>query len=271
MHDFHVHSSYSGDCRYSMEDMAKGAIRLGAKTIVFTDHIDYEYGSPDINFVFEIKDYLRDITKLRNKFGNEVQILSGLEIGMQPYLNERNNELIKNHDFDFIIMSTHLVNGLDLHQGDFFQNKKTMDAYEEYYNQVLANLNAFSNFDVVGHINLVDRYVAFMDNANDPVDMGDYRDILKEVLEKIISMGKGIEINTSGYRYGIDSSLPNVEIIKLYKELGGEILTIGSDAHTPQDIGHNFASTKALLKELGYTHTSMFKNRRSNFIKIEGS
>lgn len=67
MHDFHVHSSYSGDCKYCMEDMTKGALRQGAKTIVFTDHIDYEYGSSDVNFVFEIKDYLKDITKIRNK------------------------------------------------------------------------------------------------------------------------------------------------------------------------------------------------------------
>ena len=267
MHDFHVHSSYSGDCKYCMETMVKGAIKANVKSIVFTDHIDYEYGSPDINFVFEIKDYLKDIMKLRNKYGNDVQILSGLEIGMQPYLNEKNNKLVQSHEFDFIIMSTHLVEGVEIHGGDFFKNKKKIDVFEKYYNEVLLNLNSFSNFDVVGHLNLIDRYINF--KSNDPLNIGDYRDILKKVLEKIISMGKGIEINTSGYRYGINSCLPNIEIIKLYKELGGEIFTIGSDAHTPSDIGHNFDFTKALLKELGYTHMSMFKNRRNNFIKID--
>ncbi len=266
MHDFHVHSSFSGDCKHSMENMVKGALKIGAKSIAFTDHIDYEYGNPDINFVFDIKDYLKDITKIRNKHSHDLQILSGLEICMQPKVCEKNKILVSDYNFDFIIMSTHVVKGLDLHEGDFFENKKVLDAYEEYYNEILNNLDSFNNFDVVGHLNLIDRYSKYM---NGTISLADYRDLLIQVLEKIISLGKGIEINTSGIRYGINSFLPNIEILKLYKHLGGEIITIGSDAHTPTDICSNYEDAKILLKDLGYKYISFFKERKSRFIKIE--
>lgn len=265
MYDFHIHSSFSGDCSYSMEDMIKGAIKAGAKAMAFTDHIDYEYGDPNINFVFDIKDYIKDFTKIKNKYGDKLDMLIGAEIGMQPHLKDKNMKLISSCDFDFIIMSTHIVQSSDLHTGDFFKDKKTLDIYEKYYQEVLANLENFDEFDVIGHLNLIERYAKYMDST---MSLNDYRDILVQVLEKIISMDKGIEINTSGIRYGIDSFLPNIEILKLYKELGGEIITVGSDAHRPSDICSHYNESIELLRELDFKYLTLFKNRKKRFVKI---
>lgn len=265
MNDFHVHSCFSGDCGYSMEDMIKGAIRLEAKSIAFTDHIDYEYGDPNVNFVFDIKDYLKDFNKLKNKYSDQIDLLIGLEIGMQPHLKDKNSNLVLGNKFDFILMSTHIVQGSDLHEGDFFKDKSVDDIYESYYNEVLTNMENFNDYDVIGHLNLLERYTKYMDNT---LNIADYRELLEQVLKKIISKDKGIEVNTSGIRYGINSFLPSNDILKLYKELGGEIITLGSDAHTPNDICSNFHEAKQLLKELGYKYITTFKERKSKFIKI---
>ncbi|WP_202708295.1 histidinol-phosphatase HisJ family protein [Sporosalibacterium faouarense] len=266
MYDFHVHSSFSGDCSYSMEDMIKGAIRVGVKSIAFTDHIDYEYGSPDINFVFDVKDYLKDFNKLKNKYGDQLNLLIGAEIGMQPHLSKKNLDFINSCDFDFIIMSTHVVQGSDLHVGNYFKEKSSKDVYEKYYEEVLSNLNSINNFDVVGHLNLIERYVKYMDEK---LHLDDYRELMSKVLNEIISMDKGIELNTSGIRYGIESFLPSNEILKLYKELGGETITIGSDAHNPKDICSHYKEAIDVLRSLDYKYITVYKNRKKRFIKID--
>ena len=266
MYDFHVHSNYSGDCGFSMEDMIKGGINSNVKAMAFTDHIDYEYGDPSINFVYDIKDYLKDHLRLKNKYKNQIEILSGIEIGMQPHLGPINNEIVSNNNLDFIIMSTHIVKGLDLYDGGFFKDRTIKDIYNDYYTEVLNNLNTFDNFDVVGHINLIDRYNKYF---NGPYELKDYKDIVTTVFKKIININKGIELNTSGIKYGINSFLPNKELLKLYKNLGGEIITIGSDAHRPLEVSSHFKDALELLKEVGFNYFNIFKGRKANFIKIE--
>ncbi|WIV10486.1 histidinol-phosphatase HisJ family protein [Proteiniborus sp. MB09-C3] len=267
MYDYHVHSSFSGDCKYSMEDMVKGALEKNIKAFCFTDHIDYDYGNDELDFVFDKEDYFKELKRIRSNYKGQIDILSGIELGMQPHLVRNIHEKMSLEDFDFIIMSIHTVMGKEIHEGELFQDRDLLDAYFLYYDEMLEVLDKFNDFDVVGHINLIDRYVKHMNNKT--VRLEEYKEFIEKVLKKIIDKDKGIEINTSGIRYGINSFLPTVEILSLYKELGGEIVTIGSDAHSPEYVGSNYEEAVELLRTLNYKYITTFKNRKKQFIKIE--
>lgn len=266
MYDYHMHSSFSGDCQYTMEEMICGAIDKNVNTIVFTDHIDYDCTSDNIDFTYDLADYFKELSKLKLKYKDSLEVLAGIEIGMQPHLSEKVAGLINNNNFDFVIMSTHIVKGLDLHDGSFYKNKKIKEIYYGYYEDLLENIKNIEDFSVVGHIDLVDRYQKYF---GDKLNLKDYKDILEIIFKKLISMGKGIEINTSGIRYGINNFHPTKEIVNFYKELGGEIITIGSDAHTPQDIVANYDDAVDLLKELNFKYLTIFKDMKPKFIKIK--
>jgi len=266
MYDFHVHSNFSGDCKYSMEEMVQGAINLGVKELSFTDHVDFDYGNNEVDFIFNIDDYFKEIKRIREKYFKQIKILSGIELGMQPHLCNKIDELIPLESFDFKIMSLHTAKGKELHEGDFYMNRSPKEAYNDYYDELLTNLNLFNNFEIIGHLNLIDRYVKYMDAS---LKLENYLDLIKKVLSKIIDMGKGIEVNTSGIRYGVNSFHPTVEILKHYKDLGGEIITFGSDAHKPDDICFAYNEVITLLRDLGFKYLTLFQNSKKQFIKIK--
>ena len=127
-----------------------------------------------------------------------------------------------------------------------------------------------NEFDVYGHIDYVIRYVIkYYDNVINKINYDEFRDILDEILLVIINKDKGIEINTSGIRYGLNSVHPNIEILKRYKELGGKIITIGSDAHRVEDLASHFDIAIDLLEQSGFEEIAVYHNRKPDFIKIK--
>lgn len=265
MYDLHIHSNFSNDCKYSMENMVKSAVDKNLKAIAFTEHVDFEYGGSKIDFVFNQSDYFKEIKRMKNNFKDTIEILSGIELGMQPHLVTRANDFMSKNDYDIVIMSVHTVKRLELYDGSFYKDKTPIQIYEDYYNDLLEILENFDNFDVIGHLNLVERYNYYLKEI---LDLNKYEELLMEVLKKIIEMGKGIEINTSGLRYEIQQLLPSRDIIEIYKKLGGEIVTIGSDAHNPNNICYGYPEVVSLLKELDFKYITIFRNRKKHFIKI---
>lgn len=268
MHDYHVHSSFSGDCAYSMEEMVLAAIAKNIDTISFTDHVDYDYGDYKYSdlFIFKPNEYLEEVLRLRDKYGKKINLLSGVEMGMQPHLVSTVEEMFPFDDFDFTIMSIHTSKRKDLHEGAFFEAKSSLQSYIDYYEELLYCVNNFDNYDVIGHINLIDRYSKFL---SEEVAFSKYSDLLAEIFKALISKGKGIEVNTSGFRYGMGSFLPNLDILKLYKSLGGEIIVFGSDSHQPEDLASNYGSVVEALEHLKYKYISVFKDGNFDFKKIK--
>ncbi|MCK9444210.1 MAG: histidinol-phosphatase HisJ family protein [Tissierellaceae bacterium] len=265
MYDFHLHSEYSIDSKASMESMVASAINNNLKSICFTDHVDYDATTTGMDFVFRTADYFKNINQVKYKYKNEIEILAGVEIGMQPHLFDRYNTLIENNNFDFVIMSLHAVEKIDIHTGEFTKKYEPLDALERYYGDIKKCISGFSNFDVFGHLDFIDRY--FNRTASIP-RFEDYYGLVYDVLKLLIQNNKGIEINTSGVRYGLGYYHPKVSILKLYKELGGEIVTIGSDSHAPNTIGHDYKLAEKLLRDLGYKYIFIFKDRKKFPINI---
>lgn len=260
MQDYHTHSNFSGDCPHSIEKMIEGAIERNCKSISFTDHIDYDYGNAkyDDLFIFKPEEYLPKLKEVKDEYKDKIRILSGVEMGMQPHLVENIEERFPFDDFEFTIMSVHTADKKDLHDGIFFEDKTDIEAYKCYYEELLYCVEGFKKYQVLGHINLIDRYSKYL---KDKVDFNDYSYILEKIFKTIISEDKGIEVNTSGYRYGMESFLPNGKILELYRDLGGKIITFGSDAHSPNQILSNYAETLKTLNDMGFKEITHFDEK----------
>lgn len=262
--DYHVHTSFSGDCNASMEQMIEKAIQLGLKEIAFTDHVDFDYPDPSFEAI-DYDVYIKVFDRLKKQYQKQINLVLGVEVGYQMHVKDQIEKLLASYPFDFVICSTHMADRLDFYTGDFFKEKNQNEAYLRYFENVLESVQQFKNYDVYGHLDFIVRYGSFSQKA---LSYLDYKDIIDEILKKIIANGSGIEINTSGYRYKLNQLHPQAEIVKRYFELGGEIITVGSDAHRAEDLCSHFSTAYTLLKELGIKYIATFKNRQAKLVKI---
>lgn len=259
MYDFHIHSEFSIDGKYPMVDFARKAIEKNMKAICFTDHIDLEVSKNKIDIGFIPSDYFRKANQVKYNYKKKIEILAGVEIGFKPELKKRYDELIGNNPFDFVILSIHSIESEDIHKDNFTSNKNPLESLSIYYDYIYSCIENYDNYDVLGHIDYIDRY--FKDPELIP-DFKKYSDRVERILKHVIASKKGIEINTAGLRYGLKYFHPKADILKLYWELGGEIITIGSDAHTPEHLNYEFESVQRFLKYLGFKNIFIFRERK---------
>lgn len=267
--DFHMHSSYSGDSDTPMEQMIEQAISVGMKQICFTEHQDYDYPPSDEipadYFLVNTDAYLYDLLRYKEKYASQIQVLFGIELGLQPHLMREHARYIKSFDFDFVIGSSHTCNGRDPYYPSFYEGRPEEDAYREYFESILENIKKFKNFDVYGHLDYVVRYGP---NKDAEYTYEKYQDIFDKILKLLLENEKGLEINTGGLKYGLKEANPSIAVLKRYRELGGEIITVGSDAHVPSYIGYEFEKAAEILKACGFSYYTTFQNRLPEFHKL---
>lgn len=263
--DMHMHSQFSSDSDAPQEDMILTAMDAGLSGICFTDHLDIDYPDNPLLFQLDLPNYVASVLALQEKYRDKFPVHLGIELGLQPHLGKLHNDILSQYPFDFVIGSSHVVHGFDPYFPAFYEGRNEKDCYREYFESILENIHAFDGFDVYGHIDYVVRYGP---TKNADYDWKHYQDIIDEVLKLLIEKGKGIEINTGGFKYGLGHPNPTEDIICRYHELGGEIITIGADAHAPQHIGFDFQKVPDILKNAGFDYFTVFKNRKPEFIKL---
>lgn len=265
--DCHMHSSFSADSETPMEDMIQTAAEKGLAGICFTEHFDPDYPDTpeDLDFSLDIPAYRQKLENLADAFKDQIHVNFGIELGLQPHLAESFSALLKEVPFDFVIGSSHVVHGYDPYYPSFFEGRKESACYMEYFESILENVAAFDEMDVYGHIDYVVRYGP---NQNRQYSYGRYKEILDEILRTLIRKNVGIELNTGGYHYGLGEPNPCVNIIRRYRELGGEIITIGADAHTPDKVAYAFDKAADVLRECGFSYYTVFKHRQPVFHKL---
>ena len=263
--DYHVHTSFSGDCSISPELMIQNAIERGIRHLCLTDHMDYDYTDSGILFEFDPEEYFRRLRLLKETYADQIDLAIGIELGLQPYLSKRHHNLVFSYPFDFVIGSIHLVHGLDPYFSSFFEGRTEQEAYLDYFQCILQNLKAYSNFDTFGHLDYVVRYGP---NKNQYYSYEKYRELLDEILRALIKKDIGLEINTGGYKYGLGAPNPCPEIITRYRELGGKLITLGADAHDPMYLAYEFDRTAELLKACGFQSYYIFHNRKPEEIGL---
>lgn len=268
--DMHVHSKFSSDSVESCEDIIKTALEKGFQYVYFTDHHDMNFPvnpkEPDMDFQLDFESYIAELSELKTKYQEKIQVRIGVEQGICPEVASDISALSNRYPFDFIIGSSHitkLING-DPFYSDYYENKSNIQAYREYFESEVANIKLTDGFDVYGHLDYAVRYCPDKDFV---YNFNDYRDIFEVLLKELIKRGKGIEINTAGITK-IGYPHPHIEALKLYRQLGGEIITVGSDAHKKENIGFGFDVAEQLLKDTGFQYYTVYKERKAEFVRL---
>jgi histidinol-phosphatase (PHP family) len=256
--DCHTHSHFSFDSKMSMQDGIAQAQAVGLGGITFTDHIEFAYSEDDggVDKLFDNKKRLQELQTLQKQYP-DFQVLSGLEIGFQPNIMEEVEHFIAQYPVDCIINSVHRIDGIRLSPSTFYEQSKEQ-AYTRYLLKIEESITEFNNFDIVGHIGYICRYATYADKA---LRYAEFSELLDRILKHIIAKGKALEINTAGLSLNLGFTHPEYGILKRYKELGGTLITLGSDAHRAARVGDHFNMVIPELIKLGFTQVCYVKNR----------
>lgn len=259
--DMHVHSCFSSDSSAKVEDMISMALDKGFSYFYLTDHMDFEFPIVDgMDFILDVEQYDLMFDSLHEKLQDKIILRKGIELGIKREVIGNIIHLLDSHSFDFVISSTHLVNNIDPYQPLFWEGKSEKDCIYHYFETVFDNLKLFTDFDSCAHLDYVVRHAPSKGKA---YSYKLYGDIIDEILKYLIHNGKALEVNTGGLRYGLNNPNPHLDILKRYHELGGELITIGSDAHEPSYYAFQFEKVEGMLKEIGFQYYSVFFERKA--------
>lgn len=273
--DYHVHSEFSDDSIYPMDQIVKDAIAGGVQELCFTDHVDYgikedwdcgheiRYRGEEPFANVDYPRYVSKISELQDKYNGQITIKLGLEFGMQMHTISKYEELFKRYPFDFIILSVHQVEDLEFWNQDFQRGRTQKEIRERYYEEMLQLVNGYQNYSVLGHMDMIDRYDEYGAYPFEKL-----KPVIAEILKAVIKNGKGIEFNTSYHRYGLKDTTPSVEILKLYKQLGGKVLSLGSDSHSAEHLGAYMDEARDILKNVGFEYFCTYEKMIPQFHKL---
>lgn len=261
--DYHMHTSFSNDSNSAPEEMIQVAIQKGLKTICITDHHELDYMEPGWEIDFE--QYFSRFRHLQEDFHNQIEILIGIEFGMQPHTGSLYEEIARKYPFDYILGSVHMFDGHDPYYPGYFDDKTDEEGYRRAFEITLDNIKNIAEYDSLGHIDYIVRYG---NNKEQTYSYNENADYIDEILKHLITNGKGLEVNTAGWKSGLSFAHPHQEVLKRYKELGGEIITVGSDGHRPEHIAYDFHKIKDYLESCGFKYYTEFRQRKPYFCAI---
>ena len=281
--DMHTHSSYSPDAEDSAEAMCEKAAELGLEVYALTDHCDCNFWYPTEHYFTDKQDVtdammygageyaensIAEQVRLKEKFAGRLDLRVGVELGQPLQYPEGAEKMAADPRLDFIIGSHHMNSGCD----DFYYldySKMSAEQLDKLLTDCflqMLEMCKWGKFDVLGHLTYPLRYICGEHNV--AVDILKYEELIRSIFKTLISNGKGIEVNTSGLRQKYGQTFPSFELVKLYRELGGEIITFGSDAHRTSDLGKGITDGVELAKSAGFGYAAVFKKHQAEFIKI---
>lgn len=271
--DSHMHTVFSTDSEASVRSMLDAAEAKGLRSVCLTDHMDFDFPPQEeadklegkVLFQFDVDTYFDSLAAFQKEYRGRLDIRIGIEIGLQPHLGVPYCNLIQEYPFDYVIGSVHLIRGMDPYYGKFFEGRPDGEAYREAFTETLLCLENVRDFDALGHLDYVVRYGRFKEKE---YSYQKYADEIDAVLRKLISMGKGLELNTAGLKYGLGFCNPHPDVLRRYRELGGEIITVGADAHRPEHVAYEFKKAKEILETCGFRYYAEFRKRKPEFYRL---
>lgn len=265
--DNHNHSQFSFDGgRASIEEGANAAVAAGLGGLCFSDHCDHfvpPMKATEENIVpeyFDVPLQQAEISRVQEIMGGRIRILKGIEIGMYEECHDDIRKVLADHSFDQVLASVHYIDGTDPYYGGFYEGKDWKEAYGGYLETIYREMTWLGDFDIMGHFDYVVRYAPYPVAS---IRYRDFSDILDEMFRYLIHEGKALEINTKSYQ-GDRGRIVELDkdLLMRYQEMGGEIISIGSDSHEPSRIGAGIRHHAGLLKGLGFRWTAHYEQRR---------
>lgn len=266
--DLHMHTLSSFDGNYSAQEMCASAIEKGLATIAITDHYDVDFYEAH-NLATRGETSYAGILAAREEFGDKIRLLRGIEIGQGTYDLPLTEKTLSRHEYDFVIGSIHNLRNMpdfgDLKYAEMTDNE-IYSLLEKYFAEKLL-LAKWNGFDTLAHLTYPMRYI--VQSGRNNIDLSRFDDVTDEIFKTLIANGKALEINTSGLRQPIGKTMPTENYVRRFKELGGELLTIGSDAHFTEHVGANIDNGFEIAEKCGFAYVTYFENRKPVQVKIE--
>ncbi len=270
--DCHTHTTNS-DGKNTVREMCISAIEKGVSGITITDHADMNFYKERDTYN-RIKRAISDITESKEEFGEKLKVLKGIELGEYTYAPQKAEEVLALNCYDAILCSVHLVpkagwslayNRIDFGNPNISDND--IQEYLKLYFDLLSDTVDCFDFDILAHIQCPARYITGKWGRKTNVMI--FEDKICEILEKIIERNIALEINTTCLCDDFGNyQLQNNEILKLYKSMGGKMVTLGSDAHNIGSVARNFTEALTLLKMCEFNNIYYFENRKPKKIMI---
>ena len=261
MFDYHIHSRVSYDSKEIPEQIIKTALDRGLKEICFTDHLDYGESPAGESLVFETEVYNENYDHLE---AEGLKIRRGFEFGMLPDNQDTFKADLMRRSFDFVIGSVHFVDSQDVYFKPYWEGRTQREAEALYFEEVLKCIKVHDDFDILGHITYIGK--VRVNPVLRPLSYEEHADVFDEILRTVIEKGKGIEVNTSG-KDRCGDYLPGIAFLKRFKELGGEIVTVGSDAHAANRVGQYCHEVCKMVSDV-FGHVCTFENRKPIFHRL---
>lgn len=262
--DHHMHSEFSEDSTQSYEQLIQKAISQGKTALVTTEH--YEPINEATGFFFvNIEQYQATVDQFQQQYP-QIRLLKGVEIGYEPMKKQRIQSLLDTGGFDLKIISIHTLFGGNDIAGTYKKYRYWPfgdDPIEQYFAAAIEAVEQLDNFQIFGHLDYVLRYV---DRTDFSVEK--YAHQLTRFFDVIIAKKIALDLNTSGWRYGLGYAHPQPEILALYQKLGGTLICLGSDAHQIQDVNADFDKTLRLLQQLGFETITTYETGQMQQVPI---
>ncbi len=273
--DSHVHSHHSGDSETPMTFQIESAIVKGIKDLCFTEHLDlgFPYENTDLavdTFSLDLNAYHSEFLSMQELFRDRIHLRFGIELGLQAQICDQLKDFVASteqsgFEFDEIIGSTHVSDGMDPFYPCYFEGRSEKEAYRSYFLHSAENLEAFHDFDTYGHLDYIVRYGPTQDQN---YSYEQYKEVIDPILEQLVAYGIALEVNTAALAKGMRNFNPTPSVVKRYLSMGGHMITLGSDAHTPDRIGYAFDRACDTLKAIGVTEYVVFNHRKPSFYSL---
>ncbi len=264
--DNHTHSNNSHDGVDSVDDMCKSAIERGMYGFSVTDHFECDH--EEIEVVYgRLENSIKYVNEAKEKYAGKLLVTLGIELAQGHIYQDISNRALSMADYDIVIGSIHTVmGGQDAYWVDFSNPDIDIDKLLEQYFTDLYNMTLWDKFDTMAHLTYPERYIS--GNYGKPVEYHRYSDLLDSIFKSLIEHGKSLEINTQGLRGVLGKSAPDLDMVARYRELGGELITLGSDAHNRNDLAKHIPEVTAKLQNMGFKYLTHYVNRKPQMIKI---
>lgn len=261
--DYHTHTDFSIDSSAQLEAVCRAAMARGVDEIAVTDHLDF--GPDDASQPFPLGAYVEAVARCRDRFREDLDVRIGIEVGEPHIYASEAADVLSEGAFDVVLGSAHYASGMQAAWLEDFFEQPLQEAYVSYFRQV-ADVAAEGDFDILAHLDLVKRDARKFGRPYDGPEP--YADLIRSALRSVVERGKGIELNTSPLRRGQPEPCPSLEILQWYRELGGEILTVGSDAHSPEVVGSHLEIAVQMAQAAGFRRLATYRQRQVDWKEI---
>lgn len=265
--DLHVHTDNSFDGHHSATFLCEKAEFKDLRAVAFTDHCEIDQFKTDNKYEKRVWQSFFEVAKARSAFMGKLLVLNGIELGQPAFDIPKANEIVARYDYDQILGSVHnFRNGDDFYYMENLSYETACKYLKEYFDEIIEMLH-WGNFDVLAHLTYPLRY--FYSKSGLSIDLNDYKGQIDEILSLTAKQDKALEINTAGLRQPLNRLQPETDIIKRFRELGGRLVTVGSDAHYAEHLALDIDKAYDAALSAGFTDIAFFQRRTPMLMKIE--